>query len=110
MTAKKTATQPQRSAVLVMVSISLSALVAATAAAGYEIGKSKPPDIVTITKEIPTIITEKIPEPYEIKVYYPVASPVAKPPHGHCPSVADALNMFEFLQIDRRIDTLTEDK
>ena len=72
--------------------------------------KSKPPEIVTVTKEVPTVITEKIPEPYEVKVYYPVASPIAKPPHGHCPSVADALNMFEFLQIDRRVDTLTEDK
>ena len=110
MTAKKTATQPQRSAVLVMVSISLSALVAATAAAGYEIGKGKPPEIVTVIKEVPTVITEKVPEPYEVKVYYPVASSNSKPPHGHCPSVADALSMFEFLQIDRRVDTLTEDK
>jgi len=110
MTAKKTATQPQRSAALLMVSISLSVLIAATATAGYEIGKSKPPEIVTIIKEVPTVITEKIPEPYEVKVYYPVASPIAKPPHGHCPSVADALSMFEFLQIDRRVDTLTEEK
>jgi len=45
-----------------MVSISLSALVAATAAAGYEIGKGKPPEIVTVIKEVPTVITEKIPE------------------------------------------------
>jgi hypothetical protein len=110
MTAKKRETQPQRSAVLLMASLSLSALIATSAAAGYEIGKSKPPEIVSVTKEIPTVITEKIPERYEVKVYYPVASPIAKPPHGHCQSVADALNMFEFLQIDRRVDTLTEDK
>ena len=110
MTAKKTATQPQRSAALLMVSISLSVLIAATATAGYEIGKSKPPESVTIIREVPTVVTEKIPEPYEVKVYYPVASPIAKPPHGHCPSVTDALSMFEFLQINRRVDTLTEDK
>ena len=70
MTAKKTATQPQLSAALLVASISLSALIAASAAAGYEIGKSKPPEIVTVTKEVPTVITEKIPEPYEVKVYY----------------------------------------
>ena len=62
MTAKKTVTQPQRSAALLVASISLSALVAATAAAGYEIGKGKPPEIVTVIKEVPTVITEKIPE------------------------------------------------
>ena len=45
-----------------MVSISLSVLIAATATAGYEIGKSKPPEIVTVIKEVPTVITEKIPE------------------------------------------------
>ena len=80
MTAKETVTQPQRSAALLVASVSLSALIAASAAAGYEIGKSKPPDIVTVTKEVPAVITEKIPEPFEIKVYYPVASPIARPP------------------------------
>jgi hypothetical protein len=45
--------------------------------------------------EVTTTIEKAV--PFETRVYYPVRA--VERVHGHtCPSVADALNMFEFLE------------
>jgi hypothetical protein len=56
--------------------------------------------------EVPKIVDVPVPYPvehdkvvpYEVKVYYPVKVP-GPPEHGACPSIAEALNMFEFLEL-----------
>jgi hypothetical protein len=78
------------------------ASVALAAFAGYAVGRSHE-HLVTLTEWMPFEVHDTVEKtvPYEVKVYYPIKAPTVEKGHT-CPSIAEALNMFEFLALDRK--------